>query len=410
MEEYVTSETRKMILVATLCGFGYMMYSLDRMTLTSTLSLIADEFGLSKTISGVLLSSFFYGFIAFLFVSGIVSDKLTGKPVLICGLLIFSVATMLTGAAGGLAMMLVYRVITGIGEGLFWPAASLEVANVTSEKQRTTVMSLYWAGYPIGGFLGTWLGAIVGPTYGWRMVFYVAGLLGVLVAILYAVLVKGGARSQGNAQKIRGSEKVSFKAVIGNSAILSMALYYFGLLSGWWVVLMWAPTFLMKVKHLPIETAGTIASLLGVAGALGGFTLGRYCDKVSFEKKRIALVVVTLLSAVAMAALVLNLSTVAVVVVILLLGFLGYPVTPMVLSFTSELIDARHRGAALGFVTNVGMAAGGVSPALAGYFAQQHSMESVWVVAACVMGASSLLLWRVSRVAMIAPEAVTSAG
>ena len=39
-------------------------------------------------------------------------------------------------------------------------------------------MSLYWMGYPIGGFFGTWLGAMLGPVYGWRVVFYVAGAAG----------------------------------------------------------------------------------------------------------------------------------------------------------------------------------------------------------------------------------------
>jgi hypothetical protein len=55
-----------------------------------------------------------------------------------------------------------------------------------------------------------------------------------------------------------------------------MAFYYFLLLSGWWIVLLWAPTFLMNVKQLPISTAGTIASLLGLTGALGASCLGVY--------------------------------------------------------------------------------------------------------------------------------------
>ncbi|MFC4170450.1 MFS transporter, partial [Teichococcus aestuarii] len=166
------------------------MYSVDRMTVSSAISLMASDFHLDRAQSGFLMSSFFYGFIGFLFISGIIADKLSGKPVLILGLVIFSLATMSTGIAGSLTSLLFYRVMTGIGEGVFWPAASLEVANVTTEKQRTTVMSLYWMGYPIGGFLGTWLGAMLGPVFGWRVVFYVAGGMSLLVALAYAILVK----------------------------------------------------------------------------------------------------------------------------------------------------------------------------------------------------------------------------
>lgn len=173
-----TVDMRKMILVTVLCGLGYMMYSVDRMVMSSSVGLIAHEFGLGSGMIGLLLSAFFYGFIAFLFVGGILSDRLSSKLVLIFGLALFSVFTGLTGAATGIATMLMYRIMTGIGEGVFWPAASLEVAKVTTERQRTTVMSLYWTGYPIGGFFGTWLGANIGPVYGWRAVFFVACALG----------------------------------------------------------------------------------------------------------------------------------------------------------------------------------------------------------------------------------------
>lgn len=390
----MNTDTKKMILVSVLCGLGYMMYSVDRMTVSSAIGLIATDFGLGRGQSGILMSSFFYGFIGFLFLSGIIADKLSGKPVLILGLVMFSVATMLTGAAGSLTSLIFYRVMTGIGEGVFWPAASLEVANVTTEKQRTTVMSLYWMGYPIGGFFGTWLGAVLGPEYGWRVVFYVAGALGLLVAVAYALLVKSEPKK---VVTLVAKEKIPLKQLFRNQSVMLMAFYYFLLLSGWWIVLLWAPTFLMNVKQLPIGTAGTIASLLGLTGALGGFLLGRVCDGGDFSRKRNILIAITVASSLLMAAMVLQLPVFAVVILVLLLGLLGYPVTPLVLSFTAELVPAQLRGSAIGFVMNVGMTAGGISPVLAGYFADKYSMSAVWFVAACVMVASSVLLLGVRK-------------
>lgn len=392
----MNTDTKKMILVSVLCGLGYMMYSVDRMTVSSAIGLIATDFGLGKGQSGILMSSFFYGFIGFLFLSGIIADKLSGKPVLILGLVMFSVATMLTGVAGSLTSLIFYRVMTGIGEGVFWPAASLEVANVTTEKQRTTVMSLYWMGYPIGGFFGTWLGAVLGPEYGWRVVFYVAGALGLLVALAYALLVKSEPKK---VVTVAAHEKIPLKQLFRNQSVMLMAFYYFLLLSGWWIVLLWAPTFLMNVKQLTIGTAGTIASLLGLTGALGGFLLGRICDGGDFSRKRSILIGITIASSLLMAAMVLQLPVFAVVILVMLLGLLGYPVTPLVLSFTAELVPPQLRGSAIGFVMNVGMTAGGISPVLAGYFADKYSMSAVWFVAACVMVVSSVLLLGVRKAA-----------
>lgn len=392
----MNTDTRKMILVTVLCGLGYMMYSVDRMTVSSAIGLIAGEFGLGKAESGILLSSFFFGFIVFLFISGIIADKLSGKPVLILGLMMFSLATLLTGVAGSMTSLIFYRVMTGIGEGIFWPAASLEVANVTSEKQRTTVMSLYWMGYPIGGFLGTWMGAMLGPIFGWRVVFYVAGAMGMLVALLYLVLVKND-RKPAELIARQTAEKVPLTTLFRHAPVLLMAAFYFVLLAGWWIVLLWAPSYLMQVKNLSIGTAGTIASLLGITGALGGFVLGRYCDKGDFKRRRTILMAITFISGLVMAAMAINLSVPLVIVLVLILGFLGYPITPIVLSLTAELVPPSLRGSAIGFVMNMGMAAGGISPIVAGYYAQHYSLQPVWLVAACVIICSSVVLLGVRR-------------
>lgn len=386
-----TLNTRKMVLVSVLCGLGYMMYSVDRMVMSTSVGLIAKEFGLDKATSGLLLSSFFYGFIALLFVGGILSDKLSGKSVLIFGVVLFSIATGLTGMATGLGMMLFYRILTGIGEGVFWPAASLEVANVTTEKQRTTVMSLYWAGYPIGGFLGTWLGANIGPAYGWRMVFFVAGILGVIIAVLYGVLVKPTRSNVSEYSKPK--ERAPISLIFKNRSVMILAFYYFILLSGWWIVLLWAPTFLMNTKHMSLAVGGTIASLLGLSGALGGYLIGRYCDKGSMQRRNRVLIWITLLSGLLMAALVLDLPIWLTAIVILLLGFFGYPITPVVLAITSQIVSKELTGSAVGFVMNIGMVAGGVSPVLAGVLSDKYGMSGVWLIAAIVMFASCGLLF-----------------
>lgn len=395
-------DTKKMILVTVLCGLGYMMYSVDRMTISSTISLISNDFGLDKTNSGILLSSFFYGFIAFLFIAGIISDKLSGKPILILGLVTFSLATIMTGVAGSFTSLIFYRVMTGIGEGIFWPAASLEVANVTTEKVRTTVMTLYWMGYPIGSFFGTWLGAHLGPLYGWKVVFYVAGGLGLLISLLYAILVRNDKTSKEDKTKIINStnskKKIPVKTLFTTPSVILMALYYFVLLSGWWIVLMWAPSFLMTIKGMDIRLAGTIASLFGVSGVFGGLIIARYCDKVCFNKKKLILISVTIISSICMGSIVLNLPTTMISVLVLLLGFFCFPITPMVLSFTSELTPSSIRGAALGLVSNIGMAAGGISPVLAGYFADSYTLKPVWIAASIVMLLSCILLLKVHKI------------
>ncbi len=393
----MNQDKRKMLIVSALCGFGYMMYSVDRMVMSTSIGLIAQEFGFSTVTSGLLMSAFFYGFIAFLFIGGVLSDRLSGKRVVIGGVLLFSVFTAATSFASGLMTMFVYRIMTGIGEGVFWPAASLEVSNVTTEKQRATVMSLYWTGYPIGGFLGTWLGANIGPVYGWRAVFYVACGLGLLISVLYAVLVKETNKADAIVKKTKKQE-VPLRRLMTDRSVVMLGIYYFVLMCGWWIVLLWAPTFLMQAKHISLSTAGTIASVLGLSGALGGLLMGRYCDAGSLVRQKTLLISITILSGILMCGMVLDLPVWLITVMILLLGFFGYPVTPIILSVTSQLVPREIAGSAIGFVMNVGMIGGAISPVLAGALSVQYGMSAVWIGASVVLTLSSICLFFTGKV------------
>ncbi|WP_338567649.1 MFS transporter [Erwinia sp. E_sp_B01_3] len=126
--------------------------------------------------------------------------------------------------------------------------------------------------------------------------------------------------------------------------------------------------------------------------------MGRYCDKGDFLRRRNILMVITIASGLLMAAMAINLSVPLVVMLVMLLGFLGYPITPIVLSVTAELVPPSLRGSAIGFVMNMGMAAGGISPILAGYLAQHYSLQPVWLAAAAVILCSSFVLLGVRKV------------
>ncbi|MFB5188792.1 MFS transporter [Alicyclobacillus fastidiosus] len=387
-------DRRRLIIVTILCGLGYMVYSVDRMVMSSSVGLIAKQFHMTKGSSGLIMSSFFYGFVVLLFIGGILSDKFSGKTVLIWGLSIFSLATGATGLATGFGTMLVYRIITGLGEGLFWPAASQEITLVSTEKQRTTVMSIYWAGYPIGGFLGTWLGALIGSHYGWRPVFMVAFVLGAIVAVLYGVLVRNnGARKTGEGTaKVQITESVPIRELFRQPTVVALGVFYLLLMSGWWIVLLWAPTFMETQKHMSLTTGGTIASLMGLSGALGGILIGRYCDKGAIGRRKVVLVWISILTAVMMALMVLGLPTWLLVIVVLLLGFFGYPITPVVLSIASQVVPEGVAGSAIGFVMNVGMLAGAITPALAGFLQENMAISTVWILAALLQLISCLAL------------------
>jgi ACS family hexuronate transporter-like MFS transporter len=72
------------------------------------------------------------------------------------------------------------------------------------------------------------------------------------------------------------------------------------------------------------------------------------------------------------------------VVAVLLLGFFGYPITPLILSLSSQVVPRGVAGSAIGFVMNVGMLAGAITPAVAGFLQEHMQMSTVWLLAALV--------------------------
>ncbi len=104
------------VVLLLLCAMYFITY-LDRVNVSTAAAGFGKEFGLSKTQIGLVFSAFAYPYLIFQIIGGWVSDRFGARRTLIaCGLL-WAAATVLTGLAGGLAAMLVARVLLGLGEG-----------------------------------------------------------------------------------------------------------------------------------------------------------------------------------------------------------------------------------------------------------------------------------------------------
>ena len=111
------------VVLLLLCAMYFITY-LDRVNVSTAAAGFSKEFDLSKTQIGLVFSAFAYPYLVFQIIGGWVSDRFGSRRTLIvCGL-IWSAATVLTGLAGGLASMLVARVLLGLGEGATFPAAT----------------------------------------------------------------------------------------------------------------------------------------------------------------------------------------------------------------------------------------------------------------------------------------------
>ncbi|TPG58329.1 MFS transporter [Ewingella americana] len=177
------SPHQRQVLLAT--SLSYIIVILDTSIVNVALSDIA--LSLHSTIAGLqwIVNAYTLTFAALLLSGGALGDKLGAKNIYVAGLLLFAVASLICGQSSTLTVLIVARVLQGIGASLLVPS-SLSLINEAFPKahQRAKAIAV-WAG--CGGLAmaaGPLLGGIIIQLLGWRSIF----LLNVPVALSAMVL------------------------------------------------------------------------------------------------------------------------------------------------------------------------------------------------------------------------------
>jgi len=165
--------------VALLTLAAFINY-VDRGSLATAGPLIREQFALSNAQLGLLLSAFFWSYAPCQLPAGWLAERLDARRVLAAGLAVWGVATALTGLASGFMMLLVLRVILGLGESVMYPASFKILAREALEGERGRANGWMAAGQQAGPAFGTLAGGLLMAWFGWRVVFVAAGCASVL--------------------------------------------------------------------------------------------------------------------------------------------------------------------------------------------------------------------------------------
>src|SRR5258707_8311666 len=127
---------------------------IDRGSLSTAAPLLQAEMRIPPARLGLLLSSFFWTYALMQIVSGLVVDRCEVTWVMAFGFALWSIATAATGLAGSFVVLLILRLLLGIGESVAYPCYSKIIAAYFSEHQRGLANGLIDAGTKLGPPLG----------------------------------------------------------------------------------------------------------------------------------------------------------------------------------------------------------------------------------------------------------------
>jgi MFS family permease len=231
------------------------------------------------------------------------------RPRLIAlGVGIWSVATVLGGLAWGFVSLLVARAIMGVGEAAYGSIAPSLLADAFPRARRGRVFAIFFAAIPIGSALGFIIATQMDAHFGWRSAFFVAGVPGLVLALLLLGMpeVPRGTQDADDDAVLHHastSPRVGWSTYAGLLAnrtylvtVLGYAAYTFAL----GALAFWMEKFLISMRGVP-ETAagkeiGAIAVLTGIVGTFAGGWLGDHLLKYTSHAYLLFSGIVTLLA------------------------------------------------------------------------------------------------------------------
>lgn len=329
-----------------LMTMGYAVYAVDRTVLSSVLAAMEPSLALTNSEIGWLSAAQYIGVTCIVFAAGYLSDRFGRWPVIIAGLTTFTAFTLLIGTSTSFTEAFTYRLISGLGEGAFWPVAMASVANYFRGR-KGLALGIFYVGFDVGSAAGLSIGGIAYLVYSsWRPAFFIAPLLGFFVIVGILLLrrrLAGAGQGAGSLRLGRDALQLLRK----RNVIVVMA---FALLATWasvWQVV-FLPYYFFKVMNFTILSSALLSLLVTIAGGFGKVILGGLSDTV---KRNRLLVIVTFASLLSYALFFASISFPLDLAGALSMGFFSSSIFPIMQSLMTDSAGGTT-GSALGLSTS----------------------------------------------------------
>jgi ACS family D-galactonate transporter-like MFS transporter len=250
---------------------------LDRATISVALPLISLDLHLAPATKGLLLSSFFWSYALMQIPVGWAADRFNLRWLYAGLFALWSLACGLTGLAGSLVVLILLRILLGIGESIYLPGGTRIVSLLYAPSERGFPSGLFDCGTRAGLALGAPLIAWLIVLHGWRRMFMLVGFIAMMWLIPWLLVfpsrVKAGRSPSARASAELSATKV--RRVTLDRNLLGICLGFLCFDYYWYLLVTWLPDYLVEVRHLTILKAGIYAALpyfvFGASEPLGGW-------------------------------------------------------------------------------------------------------------------------------------------
>jgi MFS transporter, ACS family, D-galactonate transporter len=278
------SDRRRWSIVGLLFVASLINY-LDRFTISVSLPLISHDLHIGPTDKGLLLSAFFCSYALMQVPIGVCADRFNLRWLYASAFALWSFAQGIAGAAKTLFVLVLTRVLLGVGESIYLPGGTKIVTLLFPPEKSGLPAGLFDFGTRCGMALGGLIIPLLLIRFGWRMSFVLIGAAASLWLIPWFAVFPADIRKVGIRQppiidraKLPAPQSM-LRQLILNRDLLGICLGFFCFDYYWYLLVTWLPDYLVTVRRLTVLRAGLYSAVpflvFGVSEPIGGWIADR---------------------------------------------------------------------------------------------------------------------------------------
>ena len=382
---------------------------LDRVCFSTTASSMSRELGLSLEQIGLAGSCFVLGYVLFEIPGGWLADRFGARMMLTRIVIWWSAFTALTGVAWNLGSLVLIRFLFGCGEAGAFPGATSAIARWFPRMEFARAQSIVMLGSRIGFAMTSWIVIALMSTYGWRAVYWIFAVLGVIWAASWGVWYRDLPEQHRSVRTdelalIRdqraepaSSSHFRWREILSNRSLLALCGMYSGYTWGLYFYIQWLPTYLEQARGLALPDVGPIAAAVLLSGAVanvvGGWASDRLVPRFGLRSARRIPAMTGLVAAGVLLALAATLEDNTLALVCLGTSFGSAELILAVTWATALDMGGSAAGVVSGTMNSLGQVGGALAPWLIGMMVDRTGSWEVPLLVSAAYYVVSALLW-----------------
>ncbi|MCI0659738.1 MAG: MFS transporter [Acidobacteria bacterium] len=292
------TRTRHWVLFLTV--IIYMITYMDRICIGHAAKDIRAEFGFDEVTIGWIFGAFNLSYFLFQIPGGWLGDRFGPRRILTAIVLWWSLFTAVTALAWGKWSMASFRFLFGVGEAGAFPTATRALSHWLPAAERGFAQGITHSGARLGAAITPPIVVLLITAMGWRSVFYIFGLIGVIWAFYWfwyyrdrpeqhrsvneaeLEVIREKQGSFTHSVKLSGDRvKVPWKQILSSRNLWMICLMYFCYAYSLWIYLTWYPTYLIDARGFSLIEMGFWHMVPLIAATIGDTVGGGYSDQLA---------------------------------------------------------------------------------------------------------------------------------